>query len=61
VVNEHPDTDRVILINNLKNGGVGAGIARGYKWCRDRGIDCTAVMAGDGQMDPHELRASACR
>ena len=55
VVNEHPDTDRVILINNLKNGGVGAGIARGYKWCRDRGIDCTAVMAGDGQMDPHEL------
>ena len=55
VMNEHPDTDRVILINNLKNGGVGAGIARGYKWCRDRGIDCTAVMAGDGQMDPHEL------
>ena len=30
VVNEQPDTDRVILINNLKNGGVGAGIARGY-------------------------------
>lgn len=57
VVNEHPDTDRIILINNLKNGGVGAGIARGYKWCKDHAIDCTAVMAGDGQMDPNELES----
>ena len=53
--NAHPETDRVILINNLKNGGVGAAIARGYKWCLDNNIDCTAVMAGDGQMDPSEL------
>jgi len=53
--NSHPKTDRVILINNLKNGGVGAAIARGYKWCLDNNIDCTAVMAGDGQMDPAEL------
>ena len=57
VVNEHPDTDRVILINQLQNGGVGAAIARGYKWCKDYGIDCTAVMAGDGQMDPSELES----
>ncbi|MBL8011647.1 MAG: glycosyltransferase family 2 protein [Flavobacteriales bacterium] len=57
VVNEHPETDRIILINNLKNGGVGAGIARGYKWCQDHAIACTAVMAGDGQMDPHELES----
>ncbi len=57
VVNESPDTDRVILINNLENGGVGAGIARGYKWCQDHAIDCTAVMAGDGQMDPSELES----
>lgn len=55
IANTHPETDRVILINHLKNGGVGAAIARGYKWCRDHGIDCTAVMAGDGQMDPAEL------
>ncbi len=55
VVNTTPDTDRIILINNLKNGGVGAGIARGYKWCKDHAIECTAVMAGDGQMDPNEL------
>ena len=55
IANAHPESDRVILINNLKNGGVGAAIARGYKWCLDNNIDCTAVMAGDGQMDPAEL------
>lgn len=60
VVNARPEIDRVILINHLQNGGVGASIARGYKWCKDYGIDCTAVMAGDGQMDPSELE-SICR
>ena len=55
IANTRPDNDRVILINHLKNGGVGAAIARGYKWCLDHAIDCTAVMAGDGQMDPAEL------
>lgn len=57
VANQKPDTDRIILINHLKNGGVGAGIASGYKWCVDHDIDVTAVMAGDGQMDPSELQA----
>lgn len=56
VANAHPESDRVILINNLINSGVGAAIARGYKWCLDNNIDCTAVMAGDGQMDPAELK-----
>lgn len=55
VYNSKPKNDRIILIDNLKNGGVGAGIARGYKWCKDNEIDCIAVMAGDGQMDPSEL------
>ncbi len=55
VMNATPESDRVILINHLENGGVGAAIARGYKWCKDHAIDCTAVMAGDGQMDPGEL------
>ncbi len=55
IANLHPETNRVILINHLKNGGVGAAIASGYKWCLDHNIDCTAVMAGDGQMDPSEL------
>lgn len=60
VVNSKPDNNRIILINQLHNGGVGAAIARGYKWCKDYGIDCTAVMAGDGQMDPDELE-SICK
>jgi len=60
IVNANTDTDRVILINHTRNGGVGAAIATGYKWCKDHNIDCTAVMAGDGQMDPAELE-SICR
>ena len=52
IVNENFETDRIILITNFKNAGVGGSIARGYKWCKDNEIDCTAVMAGDCQMDP---------
>ena len=55
IVNSDDSIQRIILINNMKNIGVGGAIARGYKWCKDHGIDCTAVMAGDGQMDPNEL------
>ncbi|NNF01132.1 MAG: glycosyltransferase family 2 protein, partial [Bacteroidia bacterium] len=55
VYNEDPEHDRIILIEHTVNGGVGAAIASGYKWCKDHNIDCTAVMAGDGQMDPSEL------
>lgn len=57
IVNDKPELDRVILINHLENGGVGAAIATGYKWCKDYDIDCTSVMAGDGQMDPDELES----
>lgn len=49
------EEDRLVLISLTKNGGVGSAIARGYKWAKDNNIDCTAVMAGDGQMDPDEL------
>ncbi len=48
-------TDRIVLIDNLKNGRIGKALSVGYKWARDHGIDCTAVMAGDAQMDPDEL------
>ncbi|HAF31093.1 MAG TPA: glycosyltransferase family 2 protein [Bacteroidales bacterium] len=52
----HDNSDqRLVIINLLKNSGVGGAIARGYKWAKDNNIDCTAVMAGDGQMDPSEL------
>lgn len=46
---------RLELIQTPENGGVGYAIATGYKWCRDHGLHVTAVMAGDGQMDPTEL------
>ncbi len=46
---------QVVLVDLLENSGVGGAIASGYKWCKDAKIDCTAVMAGDGQMDPDEL------
>jgi len=46
---------RLVIINHLANGGVGAAIASGYLWARENNIHCTAVMAGDGQMDPDEL------
>lgn len=60
LLSEDEENSRIILIKQLQNSGVGAAIARGYKWCKDHDIDCTAVMAGDGQMDPSELE-SICR
>ncbi len=57
IVNINVESDRIILIEHLQNAGVGASIAQGYKWAKDHGIDCTAVMAGDGQMDPDELES----
>jgi glycosyltransferase involved in cell wall biosynthesis len=60
VVSVKPERERIILINHRINGGVGAAIATGYRWSRDHDIACTAVMAGDGQMDPSELE-SICR
>jgi glycosyltransferase involved in cell wall biosynthesis len=54
------DKGRIVLISHRRNSGVGAAIASGYKWCKDHDVDCTVVMAGDGQMDPDELE-SICR
>ena len=57
VFHDYNNPKKVVVINHLKNGGVGAAIASGYKWCKDHKIACTAVMAGDGQMDPAELES----
>ncbi|NLJ07663.1 MAG: glycosyltransferase [Sphingobacteriales bacterium] len=54
---EGEENDRLISIRLKENSGVGGAIARGYKWCKDKGIECCAVMAGDGQMDPEELES----
>ncbi|UZO80726.1 glycosyltransferase family 2 protein [Aquimarina sp. ERC-38] len=55
--NQNPEEDKIILIEHIKNGGVGAAVATGYKWCKDHDIDCSVVMNGDGQMDPAELHS----
>jgi len=46
---------KIQLIEHEVNKGVGGSITRGYKRARDNDIDITAVMAGDGQMDPDDL------
>lgn len=55
VKSEMETNNKLHLITHPTNQGVGGAIASGYKWARDRGMDVTAVMAGDGQMDPDDL------
>jgi glycosyltransferase involved in cell wall biosynthesis len=50
---------RVELIEHERNLGVGGAIVTGYKKARDDGIDVTAVMAADAQMDPDDLEMLA--
>ncbi len=50
----HPNLE---VITHETNQGVGGSIATGYKRARDLGIEVTAVMAGDAQMDPADLPA----
>jgi glycosyltransferase involved in cell wall biosynthesis len=46
---------RVTMIQHEVNQGVGGAIVTGYKKAVELEIDVTAVMAGDGQMDPNDL------
>lgn len=48
---------RLMVINRIVNGGVGAAIITGHLRGLGDGIDILAVMAGDGQMDPAFLSA----
>jgi glycosyltransferase involved in cell wall biosynthesis len=48
-------SDKIEFIRHETNQGVGGAISTGYKLARDAGLEVTAVMAGDGQMDPDEL------
>ena len=47
---------RMILIEHEANQGVGGAIITGYKKAIEFDIDVTVVMAGDGQMDPRDLK-----
>jgi glycosyltransferase involved in cell wall biosynthesis len=56
VVRETAQGDsRIILIQHEANEGVGGAIITGYKKAVELDIDVTAVMAGDGQMNPRDL------
>lgn len=58
VVQEIQTNDkRVHLIQHEVNEGVGAAIASGYRWARDKNMDVAVVMAGDGQMNPADIPA----
>ncbi len=46
----------VVPIQHDQNRGVGGAIKTGYLRARDEGIDATAVLGGDDQMDPAELK-----
>lgn len=47
---------RVRLIQHTTNQGVGGAIITGYLAAARDGMDAIAVMAGDAQMDPNDLR-----
>ncbi len=48
--------NKVEIIEHSKNQGVGAAIVTGYKRALELKMDVTAVMAGDAQMAPGELK-----
>jgi len=58
IIQEYVKKDsRIVPIHHEQNQGVGAAIVTGYKKAKEDGIDITAVMAGDNQMDPAFLPA----
>ena len=47
---------RLLVLRHRQNAGVGAAITTGYRHAFLHGADVAVVMAGDGQMDPCNLR-----
>lgn len=49
---DEPAARSIVAIRHETNTGVGGAIKTGYRRALADGVDVTAVMAGDGQMDP---------
>jgi len=49
------DPERVKVIKNERNCGVGKSVVAGYKSCLSDNIDIAVVMAGDNQMNPDKI------
>lgn len=47
---------KIVLINHQNNKGLGASLAEGYLAALNLKVDIIAVMAGDNQMDPGDLK-----
>jgi glycosyltransferase involved in cell wall biosynthesis len=56
---ESAGDERVSVLRHEGSGGVGAAIVSGYKRALEDGVDVTAVMAADNQMDPNDLETLA--
>lgn len=54
-VNAESDGERVVPIRHEQNRGVGGTVKTGYERALRDKMDVTAVIAGDGQMDPSKL------
>jgi glycosyltransferase involved in cell wall biosynthesis len=52
---ERTDSPRIVAIRHETNRGVGAAVKTGYARALADQLDVTAVMDGDGQMDPADL------
>lgn len=46
---------RIIIINHIKNKGLGQSLIDGYIASKNTDLEITAVMAGDNQMHPDDL------
>lgn len=56
VTNANPEhTSRVVTVQHERNHGAGGAVKTGYRCALQDGMDVTAVMDGDGQMDPAQL------